>query len=270
MKSPLCGYYGGKGRMASDIADMIDRQDWLGYIEPFCGGASVFFAIQKGNPQRGYTLNDLDSKIINFYTVAKTRCDELVALIDKRQIASSEWHQLSREVWRADIKDEVEHAWATWYSIITSFSCILGAPFSRIPDNMSRQPRRLRVGKDRVNHAVKMLEMVTLENIDAIELIKKYDRPGNIYYIDPPYVGANQSHYEGYSQKDFDNLLKTLGELRGKFILSHYQNDALDACINKYGWHVKQVKTNAAVHTTVSSPRVELLVYNFVDGVNLL
>lgn len=270
MKSPLCGYYGGKGRLAPDIAAMIDRQEWTGYVEPFCGGASVYFAINKGDPKRGYTLNDYNGKIVNFYSVIKTRPDDIMKIIDDRFIFSKQWHQHAREIWDKDIEDEVEHAWSLWYMVTASFGSILGGTFSRQPGDMSKQILRMHRGKKRMVDAIGQLELATIDCMDANELVAKYDRAANIFYIDPPYVDANQSHYSGYTQESFDELLHILGNMKGKFILSHYQNDNMEACIDKYSWHVKRIATHTAASNQGNTYREEWLVYNFVDGVKLL
>ncbi|MDR2193660.1 MAG: hypothetical protein LBP19_04230 [Treponema sp.] len=46
-------------------------------------------------------------------------------------------------------------------------------------------------------------------------------------YCDLPYVGVNQEHYDGYTQDDFDNLLKLLETINGKFLVSSYRNASL-------------------------------------------
>jgi DNA adenine methylase len=51
--------------------------------------------------------------------------------------------------------------------------------------------------------------------------------PEAFFHLDPPYVGADQGHYDGYTQEDFDTLLKLLETLNGKFLLSSYRNKSL-------------------------------------------
>lgn len=269
MKSPLCGYYGGKGRLAPLIASLIDMQGCNSYIEPFCGGASVYFALNKGRAGRNYTINDFNRKIANFYTVIKTQCDDLLRLIDNRMVFSKQWHADAQEVWNADIADEVEHAWSLWYSINTSFSSMVGGTFSRTPDVMHRQKVRLIRGRRRVVAAKDIIDMAAVRCEDANELILSVDSADCIIYVDPPYVDANQSHYGGYMQADFDNLLDILGKMKGKFILSHYQNKRLSEYIDKYGWHLRKISTRTSIHCGSHNEREEWLVHNFVDGLRL-
>lgn len=44
------------------------------------------------------------------------------------------------------------------------------------------------------------LSQVCIECRDAVELIGKTDTADTFFDIDPPYVGANQMHYDGYMQ----------------------------------------------------------------------
>jgi DNA adenine methylase len=61
--------------------------------------------------------------------------------------------------------------------------------------------------------------------------------PGDFFYCDPPYVGADQGHYDGYTQDDFDRLLDILSELQGNFLSSSYRNQTLAAvAIQNHGF----------------------------------
>jgi thymidylate synthase len=62
------------------------------------------------------------------------------------------------------------------------------------------------------------------------------DTPETFFYIDPPYVGANQGHYGGYTQEYFDELLEMLSKIKGKFILSSYPNKILTDFIKNNQW----------------------------------
>lgn len=52
------------------------------------------------------------------------------------------------------------------------------------------------------------------------------ERSDAFFYLDPP-VGANQGHYNGCSQADFDALLKLLETIQGKFLMISYRNKTL-------------------------------------------
>jgi DNA adenine methylase len=70
----------------------------------------------------------------------------------------------------------------------------------------------------------------SIECYDVLRIIKSRDVPDDFFYLDPPYGGTDQGHYDGYTQEDFDLLLKMLETLKGKFLLSSYRNKNLTDC----------------------------------------
>jgi DNA adenine methylase len=83
-------------------------------------------------------------------------------------------------------------------------------------------------------------------------------------------VGADQGHYDGYTQDDFDRLLDTLAGIQGKFLLSSYRNKALNDISEKKGWYTIEIRlcspmTNKRGGTSKS--KIEVLTANYpIDG----
>ncbi len=60
-----------------------------------------------------------------------------------------------------------------------------------------------------------------IESLPWQELLARYDRPGTLFYLDPPYWGSEDDYGKGlFSQADFARLSAALKSLRGTFILS--------------------------------------------------
>jgi DNA adenine methylase len=112
--------------------------------------------------------------------------------------------------------DCVKRAWAVWMLASTSFSCELGGNFGY--DRVGASSKRIdnKRAAFTVDYAVR-LQQTQIECCDALRIIKSGDAQDAFFYCDPPYVGADQGHYVGYSQKDFDALLKTLEAVKGSF-----------------------------------------------------
>ena len=72
MVGPL-SYIGGKNRLARTVISLIPEHTT--YVEPFCGGAQVFF---HKKPSKVEILNDLNDDIFNFLRVMKLHHEELV------------------------------------------------------------------------------------------------------------------------------------------------------------------------------------------------
>jgi DNA adenine methylase len=65
MKTPLT-YYGGKQQLSAAILKLIPEHKR--YVEPFIGGAAVFFA---KSPSDSEVINDTNGELVNFYEVLK-------------------------------------------------------------------------------------------------------------------------------------------------------------------------------------------------------
>jgi DNA adenine methylase len=75
IRTPI-SYYGGKQKLVSHILPRIATHNF--YVEPFVGGAAVFFAKP---PSAVECINDTNAELINFYRVLKNRYHELSALV---------------------------------------------------------------------------------------------------------------------------------------------------------------------------------------------
>ena len=78
-------------------------------------------------------------------------------------------------------------------------------------------------------------------------------------------MGSNQGHYDGYTQDDFDNLLKTLETIKGKFLLSSYRNKTLLDFTQRNNWHTIELKMACpmANNTEGKKGKVEVLTANY-------
>ena len=158
--------------------------------------------------------------------------------------------------------DPVTKAWAFWVGTIQGFS-------NKIGSWRSSQPRAkeslLNYNKKQlITPALKdRLELVQIENMDAVKLILSKDTPTTFFYIDPPYVGANQGHYGGYTQEHFENLLNILPTLKGKFLLSSYPNELLTKYRKQYGWYNADKDMCLSVSRSSNKRKVECLTSNY-------
>ena len=68
------------------------------------------------------------------------------------------------------------------------------------------------------------LKNVIIEHEDFEQLIKTYDRPTAVFYVDPPYVGSERYYNKKYSRftmSDHERLCRCLKSIKGRFILSY-------------------------------------------------
>ena len=86
-------YAGGKFYARKLIIEYIPQHNY--YIEPFAGGASIFFAKSKVN---GNWLNDIDKELINCLEVIRDYPNELIKRLSGEQ-ATKERHGYYKNEW---------------------------------------------------------------------------------------------------------------------------------------------------------------------------
>lgn len=61
---------------------------------------------------------------------------------------------------------------------------------------------------------------VTIESLPYDSFIRRYDRPGTLFYLDPPYWGCEGDYGPIFTRDDFARMAEILGGIRGRFLLS--------------------------------------------------
>jgi DNA adenine methylase len=110
------------------------------------------------------------------------------------------------------------------------------------------------------------LQNAQIECTDALRIIRSRDTEDSFFYCDPPYYNSDCGHYDGYSLEDFENLLKLLSEVKGKFLLSSYPSPILKEYIKKMGWHSLSMNMEVTVANNSPKPRknkTEVLTANY-------
>lgn len=110
------------------------------------------------------------------------------------------------------------------------------------------------------------LQNVQLECTDALYVIQSRDSADSFFYCDPPYVGSNCGHYDGYTEDDYERLLKVLEGVKGKFLLSSYPSAILKEFTARNGWHTEQFEQGVSVNNKADyqKRKVEVLTRNYV------
>lgn len=258
LKTPIT-YYGGKQMMLSQILPKIPPHTT--YIEPFFGGGAIFWGKE---PSDAEVINDMNSNLITFYKVLKYNFDELKTLVDET-FHSRAQHKDADDIYETPgAKDDIRTAWAVWVQTNMSFGSMIGAGFGY--DRNGKCPLKLFNKKEALTSAYKdRLKKVTIENNDVFKVIKAYDSPDAFFYLDPPYVSANQGHYSGYTADDFKKLLDACSQLQGKFLLSSYPETQLFEYIEKFGWKSEKHEKSLAVdgRRKENKKKVECLTWNY-------
>ena len=114
---------------------------------------------------------------------------------------------------------------------------------------------------EKILEAAKRLKDAEIENRDAFQLIKKYNRKDCLIYIDPPYLLSTrrQRYYniEMTEDREHRELLELLKNHLGPVIISGYNSELYEDMLQ--GWNKKEIRTNAEQ----GKQRVEVLWFNY-------
>jgi DNA adenine methylase len=258
MKTPL-SYYGGKQQLAKTILGLIPPHRI--YCEPFLGGAAIFFAKK---PSQVEIINDSNGEIINFYEVLQRDFVSLEREVSISLHSRKQYRQAEVIYQNPEMFDRIKRAWAIWVLANTSYGCMLDGGFGYDRNGgTSKKLANKRVGFT-ADYAIR-LQRVQIECCDALRIIRSRDVEDTFFYLDPPYVGADQGHYDGYSQEDFDALLCLLENIKGKFLLSSFRNQSLKDYTKRNGWHILEISISCSMTNRHKTPRekVEVLTANY-------
>ena len=211
MSDPIVPWIGGKRRLADRILPLFPPHH--AYIEPFCGAAALFFAKP---PSRVEVLNDINGDIINLYRVVSCHLEEFVRQF-KFSLHSREMFEWARETPPETLTD-IQRAARFFYLQKTCFG---GKPTGRTFGVDSGSPPKLNLLRIEEDLSVAHLRLarVTVERLEWHECIRRYDQPGALFYLDPPYWQT-----EGYGTpfpfQEYRRLAETMATIKGKAILS--------------------------------------------------
>lgn len=237
MKTPI-SYYGGKQTMLRHILPLIPQHK--GYIEPFCGGAAVFFAKELAGLN---TINDTNENLITFYRVAKLYPNKLIRLIDSTPYSRAVYKKAFNIYKGVTPASDLIRAWAVFLlANISAMNNIGTFGYGTFVDDRHGHSRPFNFNnkKKEIRHLLAKLSDAFIENLDGIEVIKKYDHNTNFMFIDPPYPDTNQGHYEGYTMANFERLLSILPTLKCKWMLTSYPNAPLKEFVKANGYDYRE------------------------------
>ena len=258
MNLPL-KWHGGKYYLAAKIVRLMPLH--LHYVEPFFGGGDVLFARDPEDregwlfPHQGISevVNDLNDRLINFWRVLKS--PELFEAFHRRAqaipVSRSEWEEAHAHV---DGQDPLANALAFFVDCRQSRSGLMTS-FTAVTRNRTRRRMNGNVSEwlsavDGLPEVHARLRRVLVEKMPALDIIKREDTAGTLFYCDPPYLHETRTSKDAYSyemnEQEHKDLLPLLLECKGKVMLSGYPSELYDTQLKSWTRHTFDLPNNAA------------------------
>ena len=207
------GWIGGKRLLRSEIVKRFPEK--IGRYIEVCGGAAwVLFYKERYAETEVY--NDVNGDLVNLFRCVKYHAPEV-----QRQLA---FILDSRELFE-DYKSQYQAQGLTDIQRAARFFLLLKISYGSNGRNYGCVKRDINAMIQQLNGIQKRLSKVIIEKKDFEDIIKVYDKPDSLFYVDPPYYGSEGYYQNKFTQQDHIRLNEVLKNVKGKFLLSYNDCD---------------------------------------------
>lgn len=251
----LAPYVGGKRNLARRIVARIEQVPHRIYAEPFVGMAGVFLRRRQAPPSE--VINDLSCDVATLFRILQRHYVPFLDMLRWQLTSRTEFERLAAT--DPAMLTDLERAARFLYLQRTTFGGrVVGRTFGIDPARAARfDITKLAPMLEDVHER---LSGVVVENLPYHDFIRRYDRPGTLFYIDPPYWGS-EGHYgeDLFRRDDLAALAELLGALQGRFIMSI--NDVSEVRDLFSGFTIEPVETTYTIGGGAKAKRAfELLI----------
>ena len=249
-------YPGSKWGIASWIIEHFPQHH--SYLEPFFGSGAVFF---NKPPSDIETINDLDGNVVNLFDCIRRDPERLARElylipysreVYDRAFSSAPDDPFGRAV-NFYIRLNMGHGFRTNGEKVGWKNDVVGR-------ERAYAAREWCILPERIMQAAERLRGVQIENMDAIDLIGRFNHSNVLIYCDPPYV-LKTRHGKQYrcemDDKQHERLLDVLEAHAGPVILSGYDSKMYSERLRK--WH----REDRTSYSQVASKKKEVIWMNF-------
>lgn len=215
--APFVKWVGGKGRLLAQLLPLLPPGvDRMRHVEPFAGGAAMFFARR---PERAL-LCDVNPALVHTYLMVRDRVDEVaVELAGHAERHDAEHYYRVRERYNAGTEDGPARAAMFIYLNKTCFNGLHRVNKKgefNVPAGRYTNPRIL--DEEGLHAASAQLARADIRR-QGFEALLASARPGDFVYFDPPYEPVSRTAsftsyaQDGFGQDDQARLAEVFAEL---------------------------------------------------------
>ncbi|NBC35561.1 DNA adenine methylase [Novosphingobium sp. FSY-8] len=213
---PLAPYMGGKRNLAKRLIERISAVSHTTYAEVFVGMGGVFF--RRDLRPACEVINDWSEDVSTFFRVLQRHYVPFMEMLRWQVTSRAGFEKLL--AMPADSLTDLERSARFLYLQRIAFGGkVTGRNFGVALD----RPARFDISKvgPMIEAAHERLSGVVIERLPWSAFVARYDRPGTLFYLDPPYHGCEADYGEGMFTRDqFAAMADQLRGIAGRFILS--------------------------------------------------
>lgn len=246
---PIVPWMGGKRRLAKEILPLFGEHN--AYVEPFCGGAAMFFYKQESKCE---VLNDLNGELINLYRVIKHHLEEFLRHF-KWALVSREEFLLQQQA-RPETLTDIQRAGRFYYLQ----KCAFGArPTGQTFGTSATSPPKLnllRIEED-LSQAHIRLARTLIEHLSWEDCVTRYDREKTLFFLDPPYW-STAGYGSDFPLDQYDKMADLAVSTKGRMIITVNDIDEMRQAFK--GLWAKTVGIRYTVGGNKAKPTKELVI----------
>jgi DNA adenine methylase len=241
--SSAAPYIGGKRNLAQRLVALIATIPHQTYVEPFVGMGGVF--LRRTSRPRAEVINDLSGDVANLFRILQRHYPQFMDVLRWQITSRAEFTRLVKV--DAGSLTDLERAARFLYLQRLAFG---GKVNGRNFGVDRRTPGRFDVSKlePLLAEIHERLAGVVIEQLNYSDLIRRYDGPEVLFYLDPPYWGCETDYGDsGFERADFERLAEQLSGISGRFILSINDTPAVREVFGRF--RMEEVQTTYTLST---------------------
>lgn len=259
---PVAPWLGGKKNLAKRICAIIDADHHQTYAEPFVGMGGIF--LRRSRRPKAELINDRGRDVYNLFRVLQ---EHYVAFLDllRFQITTQAGFERLVSVDPETLTDMQRAARFLFLQRLAFGGKVRGRTFGLATERPARF--NLTTLEPDLEALHSRLSGVTVTCMDFADFIRRVDRPGTLFYLDPPYWGCEDDYGRAvFSRERFEEMAGLLKGLQGRFLMS--LNDLPEVRQTFAGFELREVTTSygIATHAGTAKGRAELLISNWAIG----
>jgi len=229
---PAAAYIGGKKQLATRLIELIERVPHTTYAEPFVGMGGIF--LRRGFAPKAEVINDVSGDVTTFFRILQRHYVPFMEMLRYQLTSRREFERLTATD-PATLTD-LERAARFLYLQRTAYG---GKVRGRNFGVSLGMPARFDVTKlaPLLEEVHERLAGVVIECLPYGDFIDRYDGPGVLFYLDPPYFGSEDDYGKGiFGRDDFNKLAAHLRGIKGMAIVSLNDTPEVRAAFEGFEW----------------------------------
>lgn len=241
-------WHGGKSYLAKRIVALMPPH--IHYVEPYAGGLAVLLEREPQNTSE--LVNDINGELTNFWRVLQgdESFNRFRRIVEATPLSRNEFDNAQTPCHVDNVDNAVRFFVRCRQSRAGTFKGFTSITRSRLRRGINGNASEWIGAVDGLPAVHARLRAVVIENLPAIDIIRREATFHTLFYLDPPYLHETRVSTDAYafemSELDHIELLHVITSTAAKYVLSGYRSDLYDTMLSHWNRHDFDMPNHAA------------------------